>query len=321
MIATDFDLQKFGRGEKHSFDLELDGDAKGISLPVLLARGKQEGKTLVVTAGVHGDEYEGVRTIFDTYAVLDTEQMSGNFLAVPVANPPAFWNGTRVSPLDGKNLARVFPGSPDGGPSAAIAHYLANTIIARADFYIDLHSAGVRLLMPTMIGCDAHDPRACAAAEIFGAPVMWEHPETAPGRTVSFAKSRGIPWLYTEARGAGRIHPDDLQVYMRGVHNLMVHLGILPGEILPAPRLHHLYGGGNIDSSLPSSQRGFLIPKVSLLEDVKAGQELGRLVDLHGETIETFCAPHDGVVALIHEYPVIEPGDSTFLITGRKPAK
>ena len=316
MKVTEFDVQQFGRGQKYSFALELAGDAKGLSLPVLLVCGRDKGPTLVATAGVHGDEYEGVRTILDTYASLDPEAVSGTFLAVPAANPPAFWSGTRLSPLDGKNLARVFPGSLGDGPSAAIAYYLAHSVIACADFYIDLHSAGVKLLMPTMIGYDAQDPRSREAAYAFGAPVMWGHPNIEPGRTISFARSRGIPSVYAEARGGGRVHPDDLRVYTQGVRNLMVHLGILPGEVPQSHPRRHLYGDGNTDSSLTTGERGFLIPTVTLLQDVKAGDELGRVVNLHGETVETILAPCDGVVALIRQWPVVEPGEPTFLITG-----
>ena len=67
-------------------------------------------------------------------------------------------------------------------------------------------------------GYPSADPRARAAAEIFGAPVIWGHPPPIdPGRTVSFAGDHGIPWLYTEARGAGRIHPEDLRMMTRGI--------------------------------------------------------------------------------------------------------
>lgn len=321
MKITDFNLQDFDRGQKYSFDLELNGDAKGLSLPVLLVRGRQEGKTLVVTAGVHGDEYEGVQTILETYASLEAEEMQGTVLAVSVANPPAFWNGTRSSPLDGKNLARVFPGRLDEGPSAATAYGLAHAVIACADFYIDLHSSGVRLLMPTMVGYDANNPLSRAAAFAFGAPVVWGHPSIEPGRTISFAAECGIPWLYTEARGGGRVHPDDLRVYTRGLRNLMRHLEILPGKPSPLPPNRHLYGNGNTDASLVSQERGFLIPSVALLQDVKAGDELGRLLSLRGETIETIRAPQDGVVALIRLWPMVQPGEPTFLITGKSPTK
>ena len=75
-----------------------------------------------------------------------------------------------------------------------------------------------------MVGYRSTDVQARAAAEIFGARVIWSHPRVDPGRTVSVADQLGIPWLYTEARGAGRIHPDDLSMMKNGIVNLMRHL-------------------------------------------------------------------------------------------------
>src|SRR5690349_8271497 len=111
MKPDEFDLLRFERGRKHTFDLDLSPQVPAVELPVLLVRGRSPGKLLVVVAGVHGDEYEGVRAIIDTCAGLDPNEMSGDLLAVPVANPPAFWNSTRTSPLDNRNLAREFPGT------------------------------------------------------------------------------------------------------------------------------------------------------------------------------------------------------------------
>jgi predicted deacylase len=216
------------------------------------------------------------------------------------------------------DLARSFPGAPNAGPTQALAHVLATRIIACADLFIDLHSAGVKLLMPTMIGYDALDTRSKAAAHAFGASVLWGHATVAPGRTISFAKDQGIPWLYTEARGAGRIDPNDLKFFEQGILNLLIHLAILPGRPQVAPVKHHLFGDGNIDLSLRSSIRGFLIPSVTLLESVKKNQELGYLVDLHGNRLESFIAPVDGVVALIRQVPAVLEGECLFLLTGVK---
>jgi N2-acetyl-L-2,4-diaminobutanoate deacetylase len=300
-------------------DLDLEPTVEGVNIPVLLARGRLPGKTFVALAGVHGDEFEGVRALLDVFAGLDVGRMSGDFLAVPVANPPAFWNGTRTSPLDGENLARVFPGSLSEGPTPVIAFWLANSVIARADLFVDLHSGGVRLQMPTMVGYDAEDPRSHAAALAFGAPVLWAHAGVSPGRTISFAKARGIPWLYTEARGAGRIDPSDLRILCDGILNLLRHLSILPSPAPVAAAPLHLTGEGDIEKSLCAHGRGFLISEVKLLQQVTTGERLGRLVNLHGMTTEVFRAPRDGVVALIHQFPVVEAGEGTYLVTGLHP--
>lgn len=308
--TSSFHPDDFARGGKYRFLLAVD-DA--VALPVLLARGQKAGPTLVVSAGVHGDEYEGVRAIYEVFEALNPALMSGDLLAVPVVNPPAFWSGTRSSPADGANLARVFPGLAAGTISHRIAHVFGRQIIARASFYLDLHSGGVAFRMPSMVGYAAHDPRGRAAAEIFGAPVIWGHPKLEAGRTISFAASLDLPWLYTEARGAGRIHPEDLAMMKNGIGNLLQHLGILPG--VPAvTRPIRLYGNGNTDGGLSATQAGFLMTHVGILDAVPAGHCLGTLVDLLGAPLEKYLAPVAGVVGLIREFPVVAAGDPLFLI-------
>ena len=319
-IATlrprEFDPGAFARGAKHVVALDLAPEATGVVIPVHVIHGRTPGKTLVLMAGVHGDEYEGIRTILDCIHELTPETLTGTVIAVPVANPPAFSNGTRNSPLDGGNLARAFPGNDSGSATEVIAFHLAHAVIARADFFVDLHSAGVLLLMPTMVGHDSNDAAAAAAAMAFGAPVIWSHPTVAPGRTVSFAASRRIPWIYTEARGGGRIHPDDLRIFRRGINNLFRHLGMLPGEAEYSPPPRRLCGDGNLDASVSATRPGFLICEVALLETVAAGQELGRIVDLFGQTVERFRSPRAGVVGMLRALPTIQPGDAVFLVTG-----
>ena len=314
--ADQFDPSQYARCQSHSLSLDLGLHAADVELPVLLVKGSTEGKTLVVTAGVHGDEFEGVRAVFEVCAEIDPRTMSGTLLAVPIANPPAFWKGTRTSPLDQGNLARAFPGHEQGSVTQVIAFHLGQAIIAHADFYLDLHSAGVKLLMPSMAGYDANDRRSRAAALVFGAPVIWGHATISPGRTISFAASRGIPWLYTEARGAGRIDTEDLRMFKRGVTNLLRHLNILPGAVNAAEPLHRLYGDGDLDASINAAEPGFLVPAVELLQNVTRGQELGRTVDGCGQTVEIFKSPRDGVIGMIHAFPVVGAGDSVFLVTG-----
>jgi predicted deacylase len=311
-----FEPNQFTRNGKYALDLEFKAGDCELSIPLLLFRGTREGKVLVVMAGVHGDEYEGVRAILEISAALDPAQMAGDIIAVPVANATAFWAGQRTSPLDNKDLARSFPGDLSSGQTSALAHWLAHAVIARADLLLDLHSGGIKYTMPTMVGYDATNPRSRDAAQAFGAPTLWGHPVLPPGRTVSFAKQRGIPWLYTEARGAGRIDPQDLRVFREGILNLLKHLSILPGAPTLRPVEYHLYGDGNTDVSLKSKQRGFLMSSVEQLEKVKQGQELGRLVDLHGSTVETFLSPSEGLVAMVREFPVVEPDTQLYLVTG-----
>ena len=309
--VNEFDPAHFARGSKHRGLLAIDSE---LNFPILLVRGEWAGPTLVVSANVHGDEYEGVRAIFETFEELRPELMAGELLAVPVVNVPAFWSGTRNSPLDGANLARVFPGDPGGTPSQRLAWHFGRSILARASFYLDLHSGGVQFRMPGMAGYPSADPRSRAAAEVFGASVIWGHPAVASGRTVSLANDLGIPWIYTEARGGGRIHPEDLQMMKRGIRNLLSHLGILDEPLVGLPVKRRLSGGGNTDCGLSATRAGFLMTDVQILDRVSAGERLGRLVNVMGELLEEYRAPVGGVVGLIREFPVVQNGDVLFLL-------
>lgn len=311
-----FDPDEFERGKCHRFILKVPGNDRSWDIPAILLRGRRQGKTLVITAAVHGDEYEGVRAIFDLTQALDPEQFSGDLLCIPVINVGAFWAGMRTNPIDGKNLARVFPGSPDGSLSDRIAFVVTEEVIAKADLYLDLHSAGVKLAMPTLIGYDSEDPRGRAAAIAFGGPVLWGSPYSSPGRTVSAAKDRHIPALYTEAFGAGRIRPQDLTYFRNGALNLMRHLEILPGSAESKPVEWDLDGPGDIDHSIICCYRGFFISNVQLLDRVKHGDQLGLVLDLHGNCLEVCRANRDGVVVLIRGFPVVNQKDALFLITG-----
>lgn len=311
-MAPGFNPETFERGAK--FALELDVGRAGVRLPVFVVRGARPGTRLVVTGGIHGDEFEGVRAVFDVYRALDPIQMAGDLLAVPVSNPPAFFAGRRESPLDGANLARVFPGDPAGTPTQVIAHLLAHSIIRRADLFLDLHSAGVQWLMPALVGYDAADPRSRDAALSFGASILWGHHRIAAGRTISYAATCGIPWLYTEARGGGRMHPSDLALFVNGILNLLRRLEVLPGKPEPVPVELHLSGDGDLDRGAAAASRGFFVPAVELLDTIRQGDEVGRLLNLAGDTVEVFHAPRDGVVAMIRAFPVVGPGDPVFLL-------
>src|SRR5262249_11258914 len=131
-------------GSKATFALPVTTRADGsrIELPVLALRGASGGKTLLVTAGVHGDEFEGMAALRQVFEALEPARLSGTFVAVPIANPPAFEAGLRTNADDRQDMARVFPGDPAGTVTEQLAHALTQHFIRHADLFCDLHSAG-----------------------------------------------------------------------------------------------------------------------------------------------------------------------------------
>ena len=324
MRFDEFDARELPPAFKQAVYMDVVDLAGGpLRMPVLVARGVEQGPTIAVLGGVHGDEYEGPHAVKQVFESLRPSEMSGLFLGVPHSNPPAFAAGSRTSPLDGGNLARVFPGSPDGTVTERIAHYLGQRVIAGSNFLIDLHSSGSRTGIPPLIGYYAHDSdlgRASkAAAEVFGMPVLWGHPDVSPGRTITEAHDRGIPWLYTESLGGGVLNAEHVSLYVRGVKNVMKHLGILQGAIEPGETTHRLLGDGNLERGVSTQAGGYLVPSVDVLDKVRPGDVLGRVLGLAGEVLDEVTAPAGGVVISMRIAPPVSAGEVVFSLTQEEP--
>lgn len=324
MRIEDFDPDAVPPGMCARLMVEIVPAASGANavVPVIVINGRKTGRTLVALAGVHGDEFEGVQALHDLCRQLDPAVMSGRLIAVPVVNVPAHRAGSRETPTDGLNLARVFPGRANGALTEKLAWFLSGQIIARADLLLDLHSAGINYLIPPMVGhglsADGRQDAAAAAARVFGAPIIWAHPEPIPeGRTISEAHRRGIPWLYVESSGGGRVLSDELHYYTDGLLNLLRHLQIVPGEPTAHEIRHRLIGNGNIDEAVTVSTSGFFVHRVGILDEVRRGEIIGEVRDLLGETLEEIAAPRDGVVILLRALPVVNPADIVCVVTGR----
>jgi predicted deacylase len=277
-------------------------------LPVLAARGVDDGETLIVTSGVHGDEYEGMEAMYCVFEQIKPQEMRGTFIGVPVATAPAFWLGVRCNPVDSKNLARVFPGAAQGSPTEQLADTLLERALRHASLYVDLHSAGRNYHMLTLCGyCTAGEQatRAAEAANCFGAPVIWAHPSVSPGRTISATLDLGIPSLYTEAFGGGHASSEDIEVYTRGLSNLLRFLKIteLVGATPGKPTPLRIGGPGDLDSAINCHHSGLFFSSVTLGAHLKTGDALGILRDLDGRILETVRAPQDGVLVLIRATP------------------
>ncbi|MFC4669251.1 succinylglutamate desuccinylase/aspartoacylase family protein [Seohaeicola nanhaiensis] len=153
MIGTDIDFDRegvqFGTLRlPHSVHRSAYGH---IAIPIAVVA-KGSGPTVLLTGGVHGDEYEGPVALARLAREIDPDQVRGRIIIVPTMNHPAFVAGTRTSPIDGINLNRTFPGKRDGTATEMIAHYITTELLPRADCLIDLHAGGSSLqYLPTLL--------------------------------------------------------------------------------------------------------------------------------------------------------------------------
>jgi N-alpha-acetyl-L-2,4-diaminobutyrate deacetylase len=206
-----------------------------VEIPVtVIARGR--GPTALFTGGIHGSEYEGQIAISALARTLEPGEVQGRVILMPAVNLPAVHANSRLSPLDGRDLNRCFPGDARGGFNDMLAHFLDAVILPMADLSVDVHScgqAGDSALSTNMhaLTDPARRVRTLAAAEAFGAPFNVVFGGIDEGATfTSSVERRGIVSLGTEVGGWGRVHVEGLRIVRRGLRNILAHMGIVEGH-------------------------------------------------------------------------------------------
>lgn len=208
-------------------------------IPIISLRGKP-GPSVLILGGTHGDEFEGPSAILRLAERLNPAELSGQVILIPALNAPAFQASSRVSPLDGQNLNRAFPGDADGGPTAMLAHFVETVLLHRVDAAIDLHSGGkASVFDPCALAARGDDTDLTAAnmdlARAFGLPLIWVLGAHNDNRSVNAAAARaGVPMIAAELSGGGGVDPHATDLAEAGLIRCLKHLGILPGGS-PAP--------------------------------------------------------------------------------------
>ncbi len=310
-------------GELRSGFLEVPaGVDSGTRVPITVARGSRPGPTVALVAGTHGAEVAPVVALQRVRAMLDPTALRGTVLLVHVANLPSFLKRTvYYSPVDGKNLNRVYPGKPDGTVSERIAHVITREIINRADYLVDMHSGdGNETLRPYAywgrLGLDARaDSLAGEMARAWGNDYVVI--DTARPRdlrasvyTQNTAHLRGKPAITTEAGALGIAAEEMVQRNVRGVFHLLRHLGMLHGGAeAVGPTVYF-----DRTEVLRSPATGIWYPRVEPDRLVHAGALIGVVTDFFGQTVAEIRAPFAGVVLYVIATPAMSEGEPVGMV-------
>ncbi|MGN6380174.1 MAG: succinylglutamate desuccinylase/aspartoacylase family protein [Gaiellales bacterium] len=285
-----------------------DAALDGLEIPLTVARGDAGGPHLCLLAGIHGCEYSSIDAVRRFMRELDPGRLRGTVTAAAIANPSSFWGRTPfVSPGDGLNLNRCFPGDPQGSFTHVLAHRLFERLIRPADVLLDLHGGDmVEALEPfSLYDPSAVEDTARQLAVDFGLPyvVRVERSESpVAGTTSGAAAELGIPGVIAEVGGRGLLEADAVALHLTGISNVLRRLGMLPGEPEPATQPQH-----TVDRFvwLRTSTRGWWRPQVGAGDRVAAGEVLGVVEDLFGEPAERIEAPEDGVILFATTSPAM----------------
>ncbi len=298
--------------------------------------GNHVGPNLLITAGVHGDEYLPMLAVAELIRRFESDdrlrwELRGTLTLIPVVNRSAYRAGRRVGD-DGRDLARTCPGQQDGTVTERVAYALSRQIV-EADFYIDLHSGGTELCVLPLAGYMLHANAAILQQQrtmacVFGLPLVWGTSADLQGRSLSVARDVGVPAIYVEYLGAhrelselsngafpstGLDHP-----LLTGCLNVMRHLEMLPGANQTCENQQVVEdwraGSGHMQVSHPAPTGGFLTLRVRLGQRVSCGELIAEIESPLGGERHAVVAEQHGTVVMLREYPRINEGDSVAVI-------
>lgn len=280
------------------------------------------GPTVALLGGIHGDEYEGVIAAQWLLTNLRSTLLRGTVRVAAPAHPAAWVTTTRESPIDGKNLARVFPGSRDGTATEIVAHELVERVIKGADLLIDLHSAGSNYEMPFLCGFQDDGGNVSQQsrhfAKLFHADFTWRHSgKPAPGRSLSVAYDLNVPAIYTEGRGGRSVRQRDLQGYTDGVLRVLQSLSMVATAPPTVGVSRPVFGDGNTDVGITAPTAGYLVMHVDTGDPCEQDQTLAEIIDQHGASHCRITAPNDGYLMMRRRESRVLRGDTVLIFATR----
>jgi len=238
MIFTEVDFDRNGKQQgflqlPYSHNL---GAWANLLIPISAVK-NGNGPTALVLGGTHGDEYQGPIAIMKLARELRPEMVSGRIIMIPTLNEPATRAATRLSPLDGKNLNRAFPGAPDGSPTEQIAYYLTHVLFPLCDVVIDIHSGG-RTLMFYPCTCIHRVDDKAQQRKMLESTLAWNADFlmfyltdiAGTGLLPVEAGRQGKVVITTEMGGSESIPISTHRLTQEGLRNVLVHCRVLEGK-------------------------------------------------------------------------------------------
>jgi predicted deacylase len=279
-----------------------------VEIPVLAIRGERAGPVVCMTAGVHGDELNGIEIVRQIFEHVSPKQVSGMLLGVPVANLHGFRRGSRYLP-DRRDLNRYFPGHPAGSSAARIASALFGGVVQHCDAMVDLHTGSFYRTNLPHLRANLTNPRVLELVEAFGVGVV-VHAEGMIGTLRRASTDAGIPAITYEAGEPKRFQAREIDRGVEGMRNMLRRMGVLDGEA-PASRQQWLYYQSRW---VRVNDGGIFITHRELGERIGSGDLLGTVTDPVSNERTRLLAPVSGRILGMAVSQVVIPGFAAFHI-------
>lgn len=300
-----------------------DGVDQGTFIPVTIINGRKTGPVLTICAGIHGTEYVPIIVLQELVKEINPEELSGTLVLVHIANIPAFiGRSVYYNTVDNKNLNRIFPGKQDGSITERIAWVLTNEIIKGSDYFIDTHGGEFNEQLLDYLyfyyGCPDKDlcRKSLMLAKAIGnkylIPEKYTPDDGTPQATYSdmVAIRLGIPAITLEWGDRGKVEGEKVDFAKKGLYNVLRALEMLDGEAIEYK--NHVYLLDEI--FIESEHNGILYTFVKKGQYVTKGTLIGYITDYHGNLIEEYQSPMDGIIVTVAVAPAINKTNTIYRV-------
>ncbi len=301
-----------GESAKVSFSVAKLHTQNTIEVPVIIERSKKPGPTVLITAGIHGDEVNGVEVVRQIISKGINKPKKGTIICIPVINVFGFIHMDREFP-DGRDLNRVFPGAKSGSLASRVAHKLMTEIVPHADLILDFHTGGADRFNAAQIRIIKNEVILDELAQIFGAPIIY-YTKNLNKSFRNTCYKLGIPMLLFEGGKSFHIDNTVTNTGVNGTKRILSHLGMLNRNFkVSKPKKNCIK---ILDSKwIRANHSGMFKATVNVNTVVKKGDVLGHITDPYGSFNHFVKAPNSGYIFNVNESPIIYQGDAIFHIS------
>jgi len=315
---TDFqfngEIIKAGTRKDTVIEVGIDPLGRNLEIPCFIFHGKFDGPTLAITSAIHGDELNGVSILHflihgndhipnNEDDFIDVNNLHGTLILIPIANPESVLLMQRRT-TDGRDLNRQFPGNPNGNHSQRLAHALFSSIINKADYLIDIHTApGTRVNLPH-IRTNFDNKKCKDLARAFGTNIVL-HSLGSEGTIRREATNVGCPAILLETGSSNSFQIENVKEGLVGILNILKHLKMIEGEKIE-PNYRVLVRKSRW---IRATSGGLLHNVIEMGELVEENQLIAHITDPFGSKVDDIFAPCKGLIVSIATIPLIRIGD------------
>lgn len=301
-----------GTSKEINFNIAKLHTATKIEVPVIVERSKIPGPTILFTAGLHGDEINGVDIVRQLIAKKINKPKRGTIICMPILNVFGFLNGSRDFP-DGRDLNRVFPGLANGSLASRVAYRLMNEIIPDVDLVVDFHTGGASRFNAPQVRIVKDQPDLDALAQVFSAPfVLYSNHIEKSFRNACF--HLGKPVILFEGGKSHFVNDTISKTGIEGVKRILKHYEMLSSRMSITSSKHKTIF---VEESkwIRAKKSGMFKAKVTINSKVTIDEVIGQITDPYGKMYHEVKSPIEGYILNVNEASLVYQGDALFHIS------